>query len=72
MKTQPPATPGLLPPDSQQLLLPLTSDETPSALLPQEVWLKLPAAQQAHFRQQVIRLCCQRMKPQPTPEDRHE
>lgn len=72
MKTQSPATSGLLPPASQQLLLPLTSDETPCLLLPQEVWEKLPVEQQTQFRQHLIRLCCQRMKAQLTPEDRHE
>lgn len=72
MKTQLPATPGLLPPGTQQLPLPLTQGETPAAILPQEVWRKLPAEQQAQFRQHLIRLCCQWMSQPPTPEDRHE
>lgn len=72
LKIQSPATPGLLPPARQQLPLPLTSDETPCALRPQEVWGKLPVEQQTQFRQQLIRLCCQRMRSQPTPEGKDE
>jgi len=54
---------SVLPPESQQLLLPLTPQATPTRITPQQVWSSLTRRQQEHLFHQLVTTCCNLITP---------